>query len=59
VGVPHPVRVPSVLPFVAVLVGLGVSVLRFRVGDALGGLVASLVGVVLMMGIAMRLPASD
>jgi hypothetical protein len=46
----------SVVPFLVLLAGLALSVWRFRDGDPVGGLACSLAGVVLMMGIAMRLP---
>jgi hypothetical protein len=59
VGVPHRVGLSSFVPFLACFVGLGVSILRFRADDPLGGLVGGLAGVVLMMAIAMRLPASE
>jgi hypothetical protein len=46
-----------VLPFVPFLIGLALSTWRFRLDDGLGGLAFGLGGVVLLIALAMRLPA--
>jgi hypothetical protein len=46
----------SLFPLVAVLVGVALSVWRFRAGDSLGGLALGLGGMVLMLVLAIRSP---
>lgn len=46
-----------VLPFLPVLAGLVLSAWRFEADDAFGGLASCLGGMLLMMGVAMRMPA--
>jgi len=40
------------LPFVPAVVGIAISILRFRAGDPVGGLAGSLAGVLLMAVVA-------
>ena len=56
VGVPHPssFSLADLLPFVPVVAGLALCVVRFRAHDALGGLAFGLGGMVLMVVLALR-----
>jgi hypothetical protein len=51
-------RLASALPLVPVLAGLVLSVWRFAARDPVGGLAAALGGLLLMIVVAVRLPAS-
>ena len=48
----------AALPLVPVLVGLALSAWRFRVGDDWGGLAFGEAGMILMIVVAIRMPAS-
>jgi hypothetical protein len=54
--VPQRISVSDVVPFVAVVGGLAVSVWGFRSGDGIGGLAAGLLGVIPMIALAIVVP---
>jgi hypothetical protein len=52
VGMPQQPAYHSAIPLIPILLGLVLSVWRFRIEDRVGGLVFGLAGVVLMIAVA-------